>query len=396
MAVPFRTAQRLARSYHGSMPISSHLSARNSKSGDLGGERTAASPTGIATTPAFQPRPLQVTWEVTSACSWKGTSARPTKTTPRETNHFPTAEAFHLIEDVAAMRVPVLALTGGDPLTRPDLFPIIEFAANRSVRTSLTLLPTPLLETAIISELKACGLMRAGFWLHGSTPQLNDSHWEASGLYRRTLDIIGACHEVQLPVQINTIVSRRNFHDLESMIELLIRLDVAVWNVVFFVPARREEADTMLSPDEHETVFARLYAASKRVHFQIRTTEGQHYIRYVLRQRVRESRGRLTESDVVTSASKGANHGKDAVFINHRGEVYPGRYLPLSGGDVTRQSLSEVYCESPLFVSLRDSSRLKGKCGRCRARNLCGGSRARAYAMTGDVFAADPCCAFEP
>ena len=333
---------------------------------------------------------------MTQACSWKGTSTRPSKASPRQTNHFSTAEAFHLIEDVAAMRVPVLALTGGDPLTRPDLFPIVDFAASRSVRTSLTLLPTPLLEPAIISELKACGLMRVGFWLHGSTPQLNDAHWESSGLYRRTLDTIGTCHEVQLPVQINTIVSRRNFHDLESMIELLTRLDVDVWNVVFFVPARREEADSMLSADEHEAVFSRLYAASKRVHFQIKTTEGQHYVRYLLRQRVRDSRGRLTESDVMTSAPKPVNEGKGAVFISHQGEVYPSRFLPLSGGDVTRQSLSEIYCDSPLFVSLRDSSRLKGKCGHCRARHLCGGSRARAYVMTGDLFAADPCCSFEP
>jgi MoaA/NifB/PqqE/SkfB family radical SAM enzyme len=278
---------------------------------------------------------------MTSACSWKAPGARSSRNGPREGNYFPTAEAFHLIEDVAAMRVPVLALTGGDPLTRPDLFPIIEFAAHRSVRTSLTLLPTPLLATSLISELKACGLMRAGFWLHGSTPQLNDGHWGGSGLYRRTLDIIGACHEVQLPVQVNTIVSRRNFHDLHSMIELLTRLDVALWNVVFFVPAHRDEAGAMLSAPEHEAVFGELYTASKRVHFQVKTTEGQHYLRYLLKQRVRESRGRLTENDVFTTTPKSVND-KGAVFINCRGEAYPSRFLPLSAGDVTRQSLNEI------------------------------------------------------
>lgn len=293
------------------------------------------------------------------------------------------------------MQVPVLALTGGDPLTRPDLFPIIEFAARRSVRTSLTLQPTPLLAPSVISELKARGLVRVGFWLHGSTPQLNDGHWGGSGLYRRTLDIIGSCHEVQLPVEVNTIVSRRNFHDLDSMIELLIRLDVAWWNVVFFVPTHRDEAGAMLSAPEHVAVYGELYAASKRVHFQVKTTEGQHYVRYLLQQRVRESRGRLTETDVVATAPEGVNDGRGGVFINCRGEVYPSRFLPLSAGDVTRQSLNEVYSESPLFVSLRDTSRLKGKCGRCRARHLCGGSRARAYVMTGDLFAPDPCCAFE-
>jgi AdoMet-dependent heme synthase len=314
----------------------------------------------------------------------------------REPNLLSTAEAFHLIEDVAALHVPLLALTGGDPLTRPDLFPIIEFASRRSVRTSLTLLPTPNLETVIIGKLKACGLMGVGFWPHGSTPALHETYWGMSGLHRRTLDVIGACHEVQLPVQVNTIVSKRNLPDLDSMIELLTRLDVALWNVVFFVPARREEAGVMLSAEEHEDVFAKLYAASRHVHFQIKTTEGQHYQRYLLQQKMRASRGQLTEADVITCTPKWVNDGRGLVFINYRGEAYSSRFLPLSAGDVTRMSLNEVYCESPLFASLRDSSRLKGKCGRCPCRNLCGGSRARAYVMTGDLFASDPCCVFEP
>jgi radical SAM protein with 4Fe4S-binding SPASM domain len=379
----------------GGMPTASQLSAGTSK--PTGAGRVPVSRTsGIGAAPGFKLRPLQVTWEMTRTCGWKATNSRPARSAPRETNHFSTAEAFHLIEDVASMHVPLLALTGGDPLTRPDLFPIIEFASRRSVRTSLTLLPTPNLEGSIIAELKACGLMRAGFWLHGSTPALNDSYWGVAGLHRRTLDIIGACHEVQLPVQVNTIVSKRNVQDLDSMIELLTRLDVALWNVVFFVPASRDEAGVMLSAEEHEDVFAKLYAASRHVHFQIKTTEGQHYQRYLLQQRVRESRGRLTEAEVMTCAPKGVNDSKGLVYINNRGEAYSSRFLPISAGDVTRQSLSEVYCESPLFVSLRDSSRLKGKCGQCPAHAVCGGSRARAYVMTGDLFASDPCCAFEP
>jgi AdoMet-dependent heme synthase len=332
---------------------------------------------------------------MTRVCLWKATTTRSTKGAPREVKYLSTAEAFHLIEDVAAMQVPLLALTGGDPLTRPDLFPIIEFAASRSVRTSLTLLPTPNLEASIIAELKACGLMRAGFWLHGSTPALNDSYWGISGLYRRTLDIIGSCHEVQLPVQVNTIMSQRNLQDLDSMIELLTRLDVALWNVVFFVPADRDETPMTLSADQHEEVFAKLYAASKHVHFQIKTSEGQHYQRYLVRQRVKESRGRLTEAEAIACAPKGVNDGKGLVFISYRGEAFPSRYLPLSGGDVTRQSLREIFCDSSLFVSLRDSSRLQGKCGGCPVRTVCGGSRARAYAMTGDLFASDPCCTFQ-
>lgn len=350
----------------------------------------------LANSAAFQPRPLQVTWEMTSACDWKGVPTRSLGRVARNQKQFSTAEAFHLVEQVAEMHVPLLTLTGGDPLLRPDLFPIVEFAAARSVRTSLTLLPTPALAAEVLGELKTAGLMRVGLWLHGSTPALHDVYWRIPGSQRRTLDLVGACHEVELPVQVNTIIARRNFADIEPMIELLTRLDVALWNVIFFVPKSRDQAGEMLSADEHEEVFAKLYAASGQVHFQIKTTEAQHYQRYLLQQRARESRGRMTEAEVITCAPKGVNDGKAFVFISQEGEVYPSRYLPIAAGNVMTDRLSEVYCNSTLFSSLRDSSKLQGKCGRCPMRNVCGGSRARAYAVTGDLFAAEPCCAYQP
>ena len=348
-----------------------------------------------ACAPEFRPRPLQVTWEMTRACGWKPVPARAARPA-RDTQTFSTAEAFHLIEEVAAMQVPLLALTGGDPLLRADLFPIVEFASNHSVRTSLTLLPTPTVTADVFADLKQCGLMRVGFWLHGSTPGLNDHHWGMNGLHRRTLEMIGACHEVQLPVHVNTIVARRNVHDIEPMIELLTRLDVEWWNVFFFVPPGPEQATGMLTAGEHEEIFAKLYEASRRVQFHIKTTEAPHYQRYIFEQRARESRGRLTEAEVPTNGGNGVNDGKGFVFINHQGEVYPSRFLPVSAGNVTSQSLSDVYCDSELFRSLRDGSRLKGKCGRCPMRSVCGGSRARAYALTGDLFAPEPCCSYEP
>ena len=348
----------------------------------------------VSKTSGYRSRPLQVTWEVTNSINWKPVPAR--ARAAREFQQFSTAEGFHLIEQIAEMQVPLLALTGGDPLTRPDLLPIIEFASEHSVRTSLTLLPTVRLDAEIIAELKACGLMRVAFWLNGSTPGLNDRYWTIPGLYRRTMEAIGLCHEVQLPIQANTMLSRRNLQDIDALIDLLARLDVSLWHVFFYVPPKREQASEMLNAEEHEQVFAKLYAASRRANFQIKTTEGQHYQRYLLQQRVRESRGRLSMTTAAPYAPRGVNDGKGSAFISSRGEVYPGRFLPLSAGNVTKQSLAEVYCESPLFVSLRDVTRLKGKCGRCPVRTVCGGSRARAYAMTGDVFASDPCCAYEP
>jgi len=378
------------------MPTLSSVPARSGAGSGWNSAQKATRSNKATHAPGFQLRPLQVTWEMTQAVDWKASHHRAPARAPRQRKEFSTAEAFHLIEEVADMHVPLLVLTGGDPLQRPDLFPIVDFAARHSVRTSLTLLPTPLLDAEVIAELKTRGLMRLGFWLHGSTAALDDSRWGVNGCHQRTLEAIGSCHDVDLPVQINTIMSRRNLHDVEPMIELLTRLDVVLWNVFFFVPKAREQAGEMLSAEEHEQVFAKLYAASKRVRFQIKTTEGQHYQRYLLQQRAKESRGRMSEVESITCAPKGVNDGKGFVFIDPTGEVYPSRFLPLPAGNITKAGLSQIFCESPLFVSLRDSSKLKGKCGRCPARNVCGGSRARAYAMTGDLFAEDPCCAYEP
>jgi radical SAM protein with 4Fe4S-binding SPASM domain len=244
--------------------------------------------------------------------------------------------------------------------------------------------------------LKEIGLMRVGLWLHGSSAELHDAYGGMRERYRRTLDIIESCHEVQLPVHINTIAARRNLQDVDPMLELLTRLDVAAWNVFFFVPSSEEDRAEMLSAEETEQVFAKLYEGSARVHFQVKTTEGQHYQRYILQQRARETKTRFLEMDAVRCAPKGVNDSRGYIFVDYKGEVYPSRFLPVSAGNVTHQALSEMYGESPLFTSLRDGSRLKGKCGRCAVRTICGGSRARAYAVTGDLFAAEPSCAYEP
>jgi radical SAM protein with 4Fe4S-binding SPASM domain len=196
-------------------------------------------------------------------------------------------------------------------------------------------------------------------------------------------------------VQINTTVSRYNVADLDKMIELLGSLRVVLWSVFFLVPTGRAQLAQMLGPEEHERVFAKLYSASKRVKFHIKTTEGQHYRRYLLQQKARQPRAR-SEEELIGRAPRGVNDGKGFVFVSHTGEVYPSGFLPLSAGNVLWESLAEIYRNSALFVSLRDSSQLKGKCGRCEFNNVCGGSRARAYAVSDDPLAEEPCCAYIP
>jgi radical SAM protein with 4Fe4S-binding SPASM domain len=237
--------------------------------------------------------------------------------------------------------------------------------------------------------------MRLAVSLDGSTAELHDGFRGVPGSYQRTLDAIEWCHEAGLPVQVNTTVSKNNLADINNMIELLKSVGVVLWSVFFLVPTGRAQQRDLLSPEQHEQVFAKLYQTSKQVRFHIKTTEGQHYRRYALQRKASECDSR-TEQNLISTAPKGVNDGKGFMFVSHVGEVYPSGFLPLSAGNVLWEPLADIYQGSPLFRALRDSSQLKGKCGACDFKELCGGSRARAYALTGDPLAEEPCCAYMP
>lgn len=343
----------------------------------------------------FDLRPMLVIWEMTQACDLKCFHCRANSKPHRHPLELSTAEAFHMIDQIAEMRVPLFVLTGGDPLKRPDLMPIVQYSCRRGVHTSLTPSVTPLLVRDAIFNLKNAGLMRLALSLDGSTAALHEGFRGVSGAYSRTLEAVEWCHEAGLPVQINTTVSRRNLADLDSMLELLKSLRVVLWSVFFLVPTGRAQLGDLLSAEEHEFVFGKLYEASKRVKFHIKTTEGQHYRRYVLQQKAKDP-GARGQEDLIAQAPRGVNDGKGFMFVSHTGEVYPSGFLPLSAGNVLWEPLAEIYQNSPLFRGLRDSSKLKGKCGRCQFNEVCGGSRARAYAVHRDPLAEEPCCSYRP
>ena len=344
----------------------------------------------------FDVRPLLVIWEMTQACDLKCMHCRASAQPQRHPRELSAAEAFSLVDQVADMRVPMFVLTGGDPLKRSDLHAIIQYARRRSVKTSLTPSATPLLTRDAVFELKESGLMRLALSLDGSTAQLHDGFRGVAGSWRRTLDAIESSHEAKLPVQVGTTVTRHNVHDLDNLVELLSSVKVVLWSVFFLVPTGRGQTSDLLSPEEHEAVFAKLYAASKRVRFHIKTTEGQHYRRYVLQQRAQAAPSSALIADLIARAPSGVNDGKGFVFISHTGEVYPSGFLPISAGNIRRDPLADIYRTCPLFLSLRDISQLKGKCGRCEFQDVCGGSRARAFALTGDPLAEEPCCSYIP
>ncbi len=338
---------------------------------------------------------MLVIWEMTQACDLSCAHCRADAQPLRHQAELSTPEAFDLIDQIAALHVPLFVLTGGDPLKRPDLMEIVQYACGRGLHTSLTPSATPLLLRDAIFDLKKSGLMRLALSLDGPTPEFHDGFRGVPGSYKRVLDAVGWCREAGLPVQINTTMTRRNFADIDTMIDLLQSLPLVLWSVFFLIPTGRGQQQDLLSAEEHEQVFAKLYAASKRVKFHIKTTEGQHYRRYVLQQKSKAP-GSVTEDELIARAPEGVNDGKGFAFVSHLGEVYPSGFLPLSAGNVRRETLAEIYLNSDLFRSLRDSSQLKGKCARCKFNEVCGGSRARAYAVSHDPLAQEPCCSYIP
>lgn len=352
----------------------------------------------------FNDRPFIVIWETTQACDLACVHCRACAQPLRNKLELSTNEAKELIEEVAALSAPVFVLTGGDPLKRPDIFELVRYAADNGVRISLTPSATPLLTREAIIRLKESGLARLAISLDGPTAELHDAFRRVEGSYDWTLQAVRWAREIGLPVQINTTITRHNLAHLDQTIALLEQLDIVLWSVFFLVPTGRGSEIDLISAEEFEQVFEKLYETSNRLKFDIKTTEAQHYRRYVLQRRTKEKReGRVSPAtnpgvtpDGIGRAPRGINDGKGFVFVSYKGEVFPSGFLPLAAGNIRTNSLAEIYRESPLFRTLRDTHNLGGKCGVCEFREVCGGSRARAYALTGDPFAEEPCCLWQP
>ena len=374
----------------------------------------------------FNVRPFVVIWENTRACDLACVHCRAAAQSRRSQFELKTKEGFTLIDQIAELGPRVFVITGGDPLKREDTYDMIRYAKDRGLEPALTPSATPLLTEAAISRMKRHGLSRLAVSLDASLAEPHDDFRRVKGSFDLTLRAVRAARREGIPVQINTTVTRRTIDDLPRMVDLLTELGIAMWSVFFLVPTGRGKRGDMVTPETVEQLFGFLYDTTKRAPFAIRTTEAMHYRRYTL-QRMAAEKGQRTDDlrdartglidastlflqhgprpmplgvqpqpGAISRAPRGVNEGKGFVFISHIGDVFPSGFLPLKAGNVKQQSLGEIYRSSELFVSLRDTANLKGKCGRCEFRDLCGGSRARAWAVTGDVFESDPLCVYQP
>jgi len=286
--------------------------------------------------------------------------------------------------------------------------------ANDAV--SVTPSATPLLSREAIFKMKEAGVVRLGISLDGSCPEIHDKFRGLPGAWARTIQAIEWANEAGIPIQVHTTISRHNVDDLDNLCALFEKLAIVMWNVFFLVPVGRGQLADLLSGEEFERVFGKIYELSQRVPFQIKTTEAMHYRRYLLQHNLEERKmghgsghphaaPHAYEPGAPTAdahsrthgwATRRVNDGKGFVFISHIGNVYPSGFLPIHTGNIREKQLSEIYRNAPIFKALRDTGRLQGKCGACEYKEICGGSRARAYALTGDPLAQEPCCIYQP
>ena len=351
----------------------------------------------------FDRAPFIVIWETTRACALACVHCRAEAIPRRDPRELTTDEGRTLMDRVAAFGdpPPLLVLTGGDPLRRPDIVDLVAYGARRGLSVSLTPSGTAAVTETRLRALRDAGLARLAVSLDGATAEAHDAFRGVVGSHRHTLAIVERARKLGLPLQINTTVCHRTVGDLLALTRQIEAFGAVLWALFFLIPVGRAQADQALGAAEIEAVLEWAADLAGRVPFGVKTTEAPHVHRILAQRRSPSSGGSPARSparvpDRVRRAGRAVTDGNGFVFVDHTGSICPSGFLPLAAGNVRRDDLTGVYRESALFTALRDPAQLAGRCGRCEYRDACGGSRARAFAVAGDPLAEDPGCAWQP
>ncbi len=353
---------------------------------------------------ALATAPVVAFYEVTRACALVCQHCRACAQPKRDPLELTGEQSLALIAELARFEpAPIVVLTGGDPLERPDVFDLVRAGTARGLRMAMTPSATPKLTDAALAELGAAGLSRLALSLDGAQAKTHDAFRGVPGSHARTWRALDAARELGLTLQVNTTVTTSTVRELDALAHQLAGAGISLWSLFFLVPTGRAQREQCLDAVAMEDCFARLAQIADRAPFAVKTTEAPHYRRF-LAQRAGSlpSRARPEGMKVRpgTAADRkipaGIGDGKGVLFIDHRGTIHPSGFLPLTCGQFPRDSIVDVYQTHTLFLNLRNPDALAGKCGRCEFRNVCGGSRARAHAASGDPLGEDPDCAYQP
>jgi len=335
---------------------------------------------------------------MTRACDLACRHCRAEAMRERDPNELNTAEGRRLLDKITEFGAPHphAVMTGGDPMKRPDLFALVAHARALGLSVSVVPSSTQALSQEVFCGLKDAGVESIALSLDGSTAAKHDGLRGVPGCFTRTLDAAWEALDAGLRLQINSLVTAETLSDLPAIYALVSRMPLMRWKLFALIPVGRGKSLSEMSAEKCDALHDWLYGIYRTAPFPVATTEAPHFRRLALMRMRRHGMPLRAIMRTPLGRGFGTRDGNGILFVSYAGDVYPSGFLPLKAGNVRADDLLEIYRTSEPFVRLRDSSRFRGKCGRCEFRNICGGSRARAYAATGDPLASDPLCLYEP
>lgn len=357
--------------------------------------------------------PRLIFWETTKRCNLSCLHCRAVPVTPQSpvgysaggSLQLETKEVKAFIEELSTWAKPIFILSGGEPLLRQDIFELASFAANKGLSLALATNGT-LITPEITKEIKKSGIKRVSISLDGASENTHDNFRRVKGAFNKSIQGINNIIKEGIPLQINTTVTKQNINELDNILKLTLKLKAVAWHIFLLVPvgcgleiAPKEQ----ITPQQYEDVLVWFYEKSKEAPLQMKATCAPHYLRIVYQKakaclpagREEAVKPKL-ESQGMSATTKGCLAGSEVCFISFKGDVFPCGYLPLKAGNIKEESFKEIWSNSPVFQTLRDTNNLKGKCSICEYVNVCSGCRARAYGQGGDYLAEEPCCVYEP
>ena len=364
--------------------------------------------------------PRLIFWETTKGCNLSCVHCRAVPSPTCSPEDLSTEQCRGILEQIVSFARPIVVLTGGEPLLRPDILDLASHGTSLGLRMALATNGT-LVDQGLARRIVDSGIKRVSISLDGPDVQTHDTFRKMPGAFEAALRGYRHLKAQGMSMQINTTVTRHNAHKLSAMLDLVLELGVDAWHLFLLVPVGcgLQIADGEMVPGEdYERILNWLYDRSKEVLIDLKATCAPHYFR-IRAQRIFEEKQQGLEPQPfvapgtqrmaghvdgppgqrghgMSAMTKGCLAGTGICFISNRGEVFPCGYLPVAAGDLKQASFAEIWESSEVFARLRDPDQLKGKCGACEFKYICEGCRARAYGETGDYLAQEPYCIHVP
>jgi heme b synthase len=340
-----------------------------------------------------------VAWEVTRSCNLACVHCRASSLRGPYPGELTTDEGKKLLEDIAACSNPVIILTGGEPLLRPDIYDLAAYGDRKGLRMVLATNAT-LVTEQIARKMLNAGIKRVSVSIDGLNAASHDGFRCVSGAFDGAMTGIEAMKKAGMEFQINTTITQANLAQIEGILDLALKLGAAAHHIFLLVPTGRGKdlADQEISPQDYEKTLDWFHKKSLTCPIQLKATCAPHYYR-IFHQRKNEAPAPSPvqgDGHPFQAMTRGCMGGSSFCFISHTGQIQPCGYLELDCGQLKEKNFAEIWKSSDIFRNLRDLKQLKGKCGHCEFMRVCGGCRARAYEITGDYLAEEPFCVYEP